>query len=181
VTIKEYQIAELKAIDETHSYAKVLYKTAGWGHTSVDEMIVVLEDGKWKLDWSMVTRSIPISGETFFNVADIGKVKISHIIAHKTLDGMLLTLIITNNTDSYMRFGWPTHGKFELKTDKGTWRGTANKFLRLGPHNSDVCTFTFKGADGIPQILALENIHFLNEKNVPKTEQPLILTFAFQN
>jgi hypothetical protein len=171
VKITHYEIRELKPIDETHQYVSVLYKNVApdrSASTGVDEMMVVWEDGYWRLDWAMVTKSTPILGEKLFLIHG-GEVKMSHVIAHKTFEGLMVSAIFTNKTNLHLRFPWPNHGKFEAQTEKGSWRGTSNKFLRLGPGQSEVCTFVFRGADGIPQRLNLEDIQFSDEKGLLKS------------
>ena len=174
----DYQISEMKDIDTTHKRVKVLYKqnVQGKENAGTDEFLLVQENGKWMLDYSMVLSSTPIGGEKVVN-KNGGTIKVSNVIVHKTVDGLLLTCSISNNTNNVLQTGWVDNAIIDLKTDKGTWSMEMKSRAKISPGKSEPGSFDFANADGVPNALTMKGIRFLSDRGLPVNQESHVLTF----
>lgn len=171
--ITDFQISEIKDIDQTHKQAKILYKQSINGKEVGDsqDVLVAQENGKWLLDFSLVLASTPLPGTKVANQSN-GKIELSNVVLHKTVNGLMLSFSIKNNTGRNLQFGWVEDAMLELTTDKGSWSVRVPSRTKLYSGKEEPVSFVFANADGNLKSLTMKGVYFLDNSGLPANNGP---------
>jgi hypothetical protein len=160
--LAHYSIGEIKDIDTTHKIAKVFFQaTANNKVTSgTDEFLVVLEDGQWKIDYSMTLHANSNKGDWSWNMHG-GKLEVSNLVTVERPDGLGFRFAISNNTNSALKLGWTSSPQVRLTTDQGTWSENS-PYMQIDVGEKLTMSGVIRKASGIIKDITMDGLYFID-------------------
>ncbi|MEK4343154.1 hypothetical protein [Brevibacillus sp. FSL L8-0710] len=175
---QSYKVAEMKDIDNTHKYAKIFIqaKVNGQETNAVDEIILLQENGQWKLDFTGVLSEKSIEG-TFGNE----EMEFKNIMQYNTLKGISLRFDWTNKTNRSLQVGWTDPAVAKIETDQGQYQTNIPKG-KINANGTEKATLPFDNAKGTPKKLVIEGVYETTDNGLPVPgKEPRTLTISFEN
>jgi hypothetical protein len=167
LTLAHYSVGEIKDIDATHKVASVFFQaTANNKVTSgTDEFLVVLEDGQWKIDYSMTLRANPPKGDWSWNMHG-GKLEISNLITVERPDALGFRFAISNNTNNTLKLGWTSTPQVRFITDQGTWSENS-PYMQIDIGEKLIMSGVIRKASGTIKQISIGSLYFIDNNGNP--------------
>lgn len=162
LTLVHYSVSEIKDIDATHKIANVLFQSTTNNKVTSgrDEFLVVLEDGQWKIDYSMTLHANPSKGNWSWDMHD-GKLEISDLITVERPDGLGFRFTISNNTNNTLKLGRTSTPKISIDTDKGSWSENG-PYMQIPIGEKLIMSGVIRKASGAIKQLSLSGLYFMD-------------------
>lgn len=165
IEIKSFEIKELKKYDDTHYYVLIGKKAVVKGQEAYgeDEWMLIKENGKWKLDGTLIVKSTPLKIQENKPIYITGK----DFILNEMVNGYSLefTLINFSAKNGYggghdILFGTNKElAKATLVTSKGVFFKNFDEKFVFPIDGEGKMYIPFKGAKGTPEALVFDEIY----------------------
>lgn len=162
LTLAHYSVGKIRDIDASHKVANVFFQaTANNKVTSgTDEFLVVLEDGQWKIDYSMTLHANPAKGDWSWNMHG-GKLEISNLVTVERPDGLGFRFAISNHTKNVLKLGWTSSPQVRFTTDQGIWsENSPNMQIDIG--EKLIMSGVIRKASGMIKDITMDGLYFID-------------------
>jgi uncharacterized protein YchJ len=155
----DYLIGDINSYDDTHKWASISVKgnSKGTTSTSIENVMLVLKDNKWLLDYSLVISKKTLNVPPF--TTEDKFLTFSNFTMVQMVNGIRIDLQLKNNSNSIPLFGgWSgMKSNSKLQTEQGTYNFQMDNG-KLLPNNTVDLNLIFEGAKGDPQSLIMSGL-----------------------